>query len=291
MSTAQPQQHFYDSQRLRLTYWAWGDRANPPCVCLHGGRDHSRSWDRIAEALSDTYYVVAPDLRGHGDSQWAVGGEYSTTQNVVDLMTLLDRLDAPARVLAHSFGGHVAFIAAGAFPERFHSIIAIEGYLAGSPQPRRFSPESLRETVAARRRLESRAPRVYSNIDAATKRVSEQNPRLSPTMARHIAKHAVRPIPSDDASGGGGYVWKFDNWSRPGVRTEEASLEDAKPFFARIERPVLYIVGGESGAKRDMQAAVDYFPNARALVVPGAGHWVHHDAPELVIETAGAFFA
>ena len=73
MSSPEPppqrEQHFYDSQRLRLAYWAWGSPANPPLICLHGGRDHARSWDRIAEVLSDSYYVVAPDLRGHGDSQ------------------------------------------------------------------------------------------------------------------------------------------------------------------------------------------------------------------------------
>ncbi len=285
-----PEQHFYDSQRLRLAYWAWGDSANPPLICLHGGRDHSRSWDQIAEALSDRYYVVAPDLRGHGDSEWSVGGEYSTSQNVVDFLTLIARLNGPVRVLCHSFGGHISFIAAGAYPERFHSIIAIEGRLAGMPEVRRFTPEWLRDYVDARRDLETRNPRVYPNIDAATARVSEQNPRLDTATARHIAEHAVRAEQSDAVEGGEGYVWKFDNWSRPGVRQEEVSLDEAKGFFAQIDMPVLYIVGGESGAKRNMQDAVQHFPHARALVVPGAGHWVHHDEPQLVIETAREFF-
>ena len=242
----------------------------------------------MAEALSDDYYVVAPDLRGHGDSQWAIGGEYSTSQNVVDLMALADRLDGPVRVLAHSFGGHVTFMAAGAFPERFHSIIAIEGRLAGWTERRPFSPASLREAVVARRSLETRTPRIYPSIEAAARRLSQQNRRLSPSLARHITEHAVRPVES--GTGETGYVWKFDNWARPGVRNEEVSLEDAKAFFARIDRPVLYIVGGESGAKQNTQSAVEHFPNARALVVPGAGHWVHHDEPELVIDVARQFF-
>ena len=174
-----------------------------------------------------------------------MGGEYSTSQNVVDFLALIDRLNGPVRVLAHSFGGHVTFISAGAYPERFHSIIAIEGRLAGMPEPRRFTPEGLRDYVDARRSLESRTPRVYPNIDAATARVAEQNPRLTTTTARHIAEHAVRAEQSDEVEGGEGY----------------------------------------------MQDAVQHFPDARALVVPGAGHWVHHDDPEFVIETARKFFA
>jgi pimeloyl-ACP methyl ester carboxylesterase len=288
MTTGEPRQHLFESQRLRLAYWGWGDPARPPCICLHGGVDQARSWDRMAAALSDDYYVVAPDLRGHGDSQWAIGGEYSTSQNVVDLMALIDRLDGPVRVLAHSFGGHVTFMAAGAFPERFHSIVAIEGRLAGWTQRRPFSPERLRETVTARRNLETRTPRVYPSIEAARQRLSQQNPRLSPSLARHIAGHAVRPV--ETGAGEAGYVWKFDNWARPGVRNEEVSLDEAKAFFARIDRPVLYIVGGDSGAKQDMQSAAEHFPNARALVVPGAGHWVHHDEPDLVIDAAREFF-
>ena len=45
---SEPVQHFFESQRLRLAYWAWGDEANPPLVMVHGGRDHARGWDPLA---------------------------------------------------------------------------------------------------------------------------------------------------------------------------------------------------------------------------------------------------
>lgn len=70
---AEPRQQFYQSQRLRLSYWAWGADDAPPLILMHGGRDHARNWDRIAEAFRDDYHVVACDLRGHGDSEWAKG--------------------------------------------------------------------------------------------------------------------------------------------------------------------------------------------------------------------------
>ena len=41
------------------------DPTAPPLL-LHGGRDHCRNWDWVAQRLRDRWHVVAPDLRGHG---------------------------------------------------------------------------------------------------------------------------------------------------------------------------------------------------------------------------------
>ena len=64
--TVEPQQRFVKSQRVQISYWDWGNEGAPPLVLVHGGRDHARSWGRLAEELRADYHVVAPDLRGHG---------------------------------------------------------------------------------------------------------------------------------------------------------------------------------------------------------------------------------
>src|SRR5258708_35755169 len=69
-----PSSHVYFSQRLRLHYVAWGNPDAPPLLLIHGGRDHCRCWDWVAEDLRGDYRVLAPDLRGPGDSQLAAGG-------------------------------------------------------------------------------------------------------------------------------------------------------------------------------------------------------------------------
>ena len=66
-----PESHSYYSQRLRLHYVDWGNRDAPPLLLIHGGRDHCRNWDWVAQSFRDDYHIIAPDLRGHGDSQWA----------------------------------------------------------------------------------------------------------------------------------------------------------------------------------------------------------------------------
>jgi len=58
-----PESRFYESQGLRLHYADWGNEEAPPLILIHGGRDHCRSWDAIAQSLQPHFHVLAPDLR------------------------------------------------------------------------------------------------------------------------------------------------------------------------------------------------------------------------------------
>src|ERR1043166_9194487 len=69
-----PTSRIFFSQRLRLHYVDWGNAEAPPLLLVHGGRDHCRNWDWLAERLGRDWHIIAPDLRGHGDSQWSQDG-------------------------------------------------------------------------------------------------------------------------------------------------------------------------------------------------------------------------
>ena len=75
-----PASHTFFSQRLRLHYVDWGNPDKPPLLMIHGGRDHCRNWDWAAAALRDDWHIIAPDLRGHGDSQWSADLGYRLKQ-------------------------------------------------------------------------------------------------------------------------------------------------------------------------------------------------------------------
>ncbi len=97
-----PTSHSYISQRLRLHYVDWGNAGAPPLLLVHGGRDHCRNWDWVAEALRADYHVIAPDLRGHGDSQWMIGGAYAISEFVYDIAQLIHQARlAPLRIIGH----------------------------------------------------------------------------------------------------------------------------------------------------------------------------------------------
>ena len=113
-----PESRFFQSQGLRLHYSDWGNADAPLMLLVHGGRDHGRSFDLIARSLQPHFHVLAPDLRGHGDSDWAKGGSYSLTEHVYDLSRLVRSMGASqVTIVGHSMGGMVGLIYAGTFPD------------------------------------------------------------------------------------------------------------------------------------------------------------------------------
>src|SRR4051795_1381077 len=116
-SSFDPVSRFYQSQGLRLHYADWGNEAAPPLILIHGGADQCRSWDAVARSLQPHFHVIAPDMRGHGDSEWAKGSSYSLADYVYDL-THLPGIDSGAMLVGHSFGGMIALGYAGTYPDR-----------------------------------------------------------------------------------------------------------------------------------------------------------------------------
>src|SRR5260370_343406 len=118
-ATDAPQSPYYYSQGLRLHFPDGGNPQAPPLLLVHGGLDHSRSWDHLARALRRNFHVVAPDLRGHGESEWATGSSYSLADHVYDLTGLVKAAGFEnVSIVGHSMGGMVSLTYAGAFPEQ-----------------------------------------------------------------------------------------------------------------------------------------------------------------------------
>lgn len=88
----------------RLSFLDHGPAAGRPLLALHGHLSEGASFDDLAAALGPQWRVIAPDQRGHGDSDRAL--EYSREGYVGDLIALLDHLDTgPVVALGHSLGG------------------------------------------------------------------------------------------------------------------------------------------------------------------------------------------
>ena len=282
-----PEKRTYSSQRLDLNYVVWGDETKPPLVLIHGTRDHARSWDRTAEALMDRYCVYAPDLRGHGDSQWAIGGDYSIIDYALDIHALGEAIGrAPYTVVGHSLGGGVALQYAGAFPENVARLVTIEGLggLGWSAGARRPAHARMREWVESMRRMEQRQLHSYPDIETATERMVAANRHLSPPLARHLTVEGVREA-------GDGFTWKFDNFTHAGS-PYEFNMEDARDLWNQIRCPILILWGEESWGQR-FPGGLDLssFHNYRSRKIEKAGHWVHHDQFETFIETVNEFLA
>jgi lipase len=105
---------------------SWGDPASPPLVCLHGVTGHGERFRRLAEQRwADDFYVIAPDLRGHGRSGYEPPWTFPTY--VSDLIETIDVLgiDRPDWV-GHSFGGRLILELAARHPERIRSAVLLD---------------------------------------------------------------------------------------------------------------------------------------------------------------------
>ena len=282
-----PTSHYVYSQRLKLHYVDWGNADKPLLVLIHGGRDHARSWDWVAADLRRDYHVVAPDLRGHGDSQWVIGGSYSMIDYTLDIATILSVLDEfPMIIIGHSLGGSIALQYAGTYPDRVAKLIAIEG-LGPPPSLIRDTPadERMRHWIAEMRALARRHPRRYPTVEAAVIRMQEANPRLTAEQARHLT---IQGCYRDED---GTYLWKFDNCVRA-ASPYLFNMKDARELWSQITCPVLLFRGTESWAsdpEKDGRATA--FRHYELVNVPEAGHWVHHDQLEVFLRESRRFLA
>ena len=111
-------EHGYtEVQGLRMHYREWGDPAHPDLLLVHGWTGHGGTWETVVPAFEDRYHIIAPDNRGHGETDKPQTG-YHLRDFVTDLAELIDNLglDRPAYV-GHSWGGNIGTMMAATHPE------------------------------------------------------------------------------------------------------------------------------------------------------------------------------
>lgn len=271
-----PTSHTYYSQRLRLHYVDWGNNDAPPLLLLHGGRDHCRNWDWVANALRDKYHIIAPDLRGHGDSGWITSGSYIHMDFIYDIAQLIHQQGmAPLRIIGHSFGGSLALRYTSLYPDNVVKLVAIEG-LGPSPdviEKMVATPydDRMRKWIDDLRQASGRTPRRYKTMEDAIARMQEENPHLREDQARHLTIHGISQ--NED----GTYTWKFDNYFR--IFTPlPMQFDSVTEGWNNITCPTLLMRGEESWASDPVKdGRIKYFKKAELANFAEAGHWVHHD--------------
>ena len=243
----------------------------------------------MAERLRDDWRVIAPDLRGHGDSAWESGGEYPLHGYVHDLAELVAQLDlAPVSIVAHSLGGNIAIRYAGLYRDRVDRLVAIEG-LGASPKimaERAATPfaDRWRKSIDNARAAAARSPRLYASLEDALARMREANAFLSEDQARHLTEHGL-------VRAGDGWRWKFDpllnNW--PPFDIPQTEIE---ALWAAIACPTLLLYGANSWASNPAgDGRATHFRNAEVRLYEDAGHWLHHDQFDRFVADVRAFLS
>jgi pimeloyl-ACP methyl ester carboxylesterase len=270
---------------LSLSVMEWANEApRATCLLLHGFMDAAASFDLVAPELAEAgLRVLAPDLRGFGESDRVTGGGYYHFPDYVADVERFVSEHAPGELLVvgHSMGGTIATLFAGAKPERVKKLAILEG-VGPLDNPDESAPLRLRKWLDE---LEAPPSAPSMTEEDAMRRLIAAHPRVSrEVLASRLPHLASR---TED----GRLIWRFD----PLHRTTSPMPFFAKvygAFAARIACPVLYVTGGPLGWRvPDEDARVATFANVTRIDIPDAGHMMHWTAPNVVAHALVDFFA
>lgn len=280
-----------------LTYHvlSWGPKDAPIVVLLHGFLDFAWTWEAMAATgILSRYRLVAPDLRGYGDSdRIGPGGYYHFLDYVADVEALVESLreggdgaKEKVSLVGHSMGGSVASYFAGSYPELVEKLVVLEGL---GPPEQSFDkmPERTRAWLGAWRRVTQQKARPMASLDEAAARLQRHDPRLEAAMALRLAAHGTLELP------GGQRVFKHDPLHvTPGPYP--FTIEAARSFWRNISCPVLLVAAENSEFKyddADLARRVGSFVNPRVVTLPDCGHMMQRHQPAALAQLIADFLA
>lgn len=261
----------------RLAADAAGDPNDPPAILLHGGGQTRHSWGTTLGALADKgWRAYAVDLRGHGDSEWAVDGDYTLDAFAGDVVAVARALGQPPALVGASLGGLASLAAIG---ERPHEVVARALVLvdvaptteeAGRTRIGEFMAEHMHDG--------------FASLDEVADAIQRYNPhRPRPTnlsgLEKNLRQHA-----------NGRWFWHWDPkfiGGRLGSTDEtRVSLTDPTRLQAAarvITVPTLLVRGRVSDllSEEGARELLELVPHAQLVDVAGAGHMVAGDRNDL----------
>ena len=258
---------------LRFHYTDWGGDG-PPLVMLHGLSGHARTWDYTAAPLSGRYRVLAPDQRGHGDTDWAP--KYGFAPMAQDLLGFLDALDLrEVTLMGLSMGGIVSFVFAAAHPERVRRLVVMDI----GPEIAAAGATNVASVLAAKD--------TFSSEDEAFAQARASNPRPTDDRLRHRVSQNLRMLRD------GTLTFKYDKALRDPRNLFDLTVEQRWEAWRGVSCPVLLVRGDDSDvlAAETAQRMLAENPNATMASVPDCGHSITLDNPDGMLAVVSPWLA
>jgi pimeloyl-ACP methyl ester carboxylesterase len=266
MSLLQPKSEFLSVRRLQLHYLDWGNHGAPPVVCVHGYTSSAQAFNAPARHLRERFHVIAPDVRGHGESAWSPDGAYQYRDQAADLAAIADQLGLERfSLIGTSMGGIVAMTYAEAHPERLAHLIIND-----------IGPDAETGSQRITQMVGSRPDEFATLEDAMAYRR-----QMSPIVAgrafedqEELARGVLRRRDDDR------WVWKMDpRYIQQRVAQGPPVRPPLWPVLQALPCPTLVVWGEDSDVLSASQARrmAETLPNGQLVSVPGVGH-----APTLV---------
>jgi pimeloyl-ACP methyl ester carboxylesterase len=229
----------------------------PPLVIAHGLYGSGRNWGAIARRLAETRQVVAVDMRNHGDSPRSPDHSYEAMAD--DLASTIADHGGQADLLGHSMGGKAAMVLA----------------LSESGRVRRLIVADMAPVAYGHSQLPY--ARAMQAVDLA---VVRRRADADAALAAAVPEPGLRAFLLQSlAVGASGAAWKLNLTVLAAEMPRIMAFPDVGGAF---DGPTLFLSGGGSDSVRPEHwpRIRAMFPSARHLELPGAGHWLHAEAPD-----------
>ena len=270
----------FEADGRTIHYLDWGEGSLSHLVLLHGLGSQAHTWDRFAKDASDSFRVIAPDLRGHGESGHAEDG-YSLDHFASDVRALSRHLNLPTfDLVGHSLGALISIRFAADYPALVEHLVLVDGGPGmNTDVAREGSADSFVRPLGFNTREEAKAWHTERN---PTRSEDSLERRVQYGMKKNWAgKWVFRHDPE--------LYWILEGDSRV-AKGEEQRLWD---LLGALSCPVLVLRGQNSPLLSEEVAGriTDVIPNATLVEVPGAGHSVPSDAPDRVRDAVLSFLS
>jgi len=269
---------FVPVRGLRYHVRTWGEPDAPPLVLLHGWMDVSASFQFLVDAFEARWYVVAPDWRGFGLTEWS-RDPYWFPDYYADLDALLDRFapGRPVHLVGHSMGGNVACVYAGLRAARIARLVSLEGFGMGRTRPQDAPDRYVRWLDELG---EPAGFRPYRSFDEVAGRIRRNSPHIAPERAAFLARHWARETAP-------GVVELTSDPKHKLANPVLWRLEEQIACWQRVTAPTLWVQGSETRARQwlkdtpaEFAERTAAFRDFRHAMLAEAGHMMHHDQPE-----------
>jgi pimeloyl-ACP methyl ester carboxylesterase len=251
---------------LDLHYLDWGNAGAPPVVCVHGYTSSAQAFNALARHFHDRFHIVAPDVRGHGESAWSRDGAYQYRDQVGDLTALVDQIGlARFTLIGTSMGGIIAMAFAAAHADRLVGLVIND-----------IGPDVEEGTQRITQTVGSR-PEEFATLEAAMAYRREVSP-VTATRPMSDQREVALGVLRQRADGR--WVWKMDPaYIQQRVRHGAPPRPALWPVLRALPCPTMVVWGTESDVLSEAQAKrmVEALPRGELVTVPGVAH-----APTLV---------
>lgn len=279
-----------DVRELRYCVHHWGDTKLPILFLVHGWMDCGASFKFLAPYLSEHFHLIAPDMRGFGDTSRTAAYNYWFQDYFADLEVILNHYapNGQVDIAGHSMGGNISLLYSGMRPQRVARVMSLEGFP--------FSHMDRRDYVDRHRQWLDSATEVceqktYRDWDMFAKSVKAGNPYLDQSMIQELAEIWGRELEN------GRIALKHDNKHRL-VNPIRYSREDFDRFLNLIQAKtaLLYGTNPEHMEKfRVFPLVNEIAETMRAApeniyAIDDAHHMVHLQKPKEVADAILNFF-